>query len=317
MAHLKSKHIFSPNSLEETVIEHILKEKLRWKIEGAQLKEDTPKFRRVWRCMCKECKYLSNTSSSLACHVRNVHQDVEALRHKVGLFWALNITHAIKYNKLLKVNDLIKNTKACICDRCELCFGKDRNTVTLHSKKVHPECNIRGNNVESRYCVLTPFFFEEGNDEMVNLADEELNKEKAMIKEQQERMGSERQRSWVRPTNETQNNNSTDNDEDHDGVDVNNGSQTNEVINEQVNILNEEEWLNGPRQEGEATDNSNQDVHNNGQNKRKDKRNKKGSNLPTLSLNNMMSLQSRLEKARRWIDECMEEDDNLSHIPKI
>ncbi|OHT02772.1 hypothetical protein TRFO_30033 [Tritrichomonas foetus] len=124
--HQISSHSRVSNTQDLITLEFVTDRFLMWKID-ADLPEDVPHYRTVYKCHCNGCSYLSLVSSSLVCHIRNSHQDIEALRHKIGLFRAVCVQYALYL------------------------FSKDSNPITLPSKKVHHGRNTPEAQTKCRY----------------------------------------------------------------------------------------------------------------------------------------------------------------------
>ena len=177
-SHLKSSHEDRIIPHEQAAMEYINGLRLRWKVTSPHDTLDSPLYRTIHICPLSGCDYVVNRVNSLSCHISSCHQDLEALRREVGIFWSMHILHARRTNRLLLTKDVFHDTHGTLCKVCKDFIGKDALTVKQHANRSHPHCNIEGNitqfinvNIAARWLSI------EFDENEINESTAELSKE--------------------------------------------------------------------------------------------------------------------------------------------
>ena len=124
--------------------EYIVGKTLRWSIDNADLPDEVPRYKEIYVCPLKCCNYVTANRNALSSHISASHQDLDALKNEVGLFWGMLIMHARNAKELLNAKDIFTDRKGFICRHCYDAIGLDTKSIQNHIKRVHPTTNLEG-----------------------------------------------------------------------------------------------------------------------------------------------------------------------------
>ena len=128
-----------------------------------------------------DCDYLVSRANSLSGHIGSAHQDLEALKREVGVFWAMNILHARRCKCLLATRDVFHDLRGSMCSTCSDFIGKDKVTVKQHSNRSHPASNVEGHRLQSFEVNISAKWFSPDTDvDEIREANSDLDKEKSI-----------------------------------------------------------------------------------------------------------------------------------------
>ena len=182
--HWKSSHEDKNVPQEQAALEFITGRKIRWKISSPHLPAESLNYRTIHVCPFSGCEYFVSRANSLSAHISSAHQDLEALRREVGVFWSMHILHARRTSRLLLVKDFCRDTRGSLCKVSLDFICKDRITVKQHSNRSHPHSNVEGNvddlidvNITAKW--LSPSI----DDDEISASNVDLAKEKDLRKE--------------------------------------------------------------------------------------------------------------------------------------
>lgn len=134
--HIKSTHTSVKAISHQASTEYIIGKELRWSVDWQDRPDDMPKFRDVFVCPLKCCKYISGQLKTMSSHIKQ-HQDLETLKFEVGLFWGMLIMHARNTKSLLIADDLFYDRKAVMCQECKYFISHTDNGLQQHVVKSH------------------------------------------------------------------------------------------------------------------------------------------------------------------------------------
>ena len=294
--HIKTRHNQNKLPIEQASVEHIVGKRLRWHMESPDLPEDSPKYRQIFVCPIRGCKYLTSNQNSLSSHISGSHLELTALQNEVGPFWSMLIMHAKGHQELLKAKDIFNVRSALCCKECLEYIGCDRTSVKQHINRTHPSSNVEGHRERVIELTVKPKWLDsDTEEEEISIADSDYTKAKAT----REGARADSRRERLQPVIPRE-------DETVDLATRERRRRREENIHRQheEGMIRGNETRPAPRlhqeQEQPATSSSSEEP-----------------DIQNVNQNEDATLRQSLLKAQNWKTKCIEENKEFVNLPKL